>query len=128
MSDFWPARLFIVAVYGLSVGVHNPSKRFPHRPTPSLYDPTSTAPLPYSEMGARERADPWESVFAGLLERGMEAEAVELGVMDGLPGLETLFTSFFSPGPDAKVSKTRQGQRLSPSAQKGAPADCQRSQ
>lgn len=47
------------------------------------------------EMGARERADLWESVFAGLLERGLEAEAVELGVMDGLAGLETLFKSFF---------------------------------
>ena len=47
------------------------------------------------EMGDRERADLWESVFGSLLQRGLEAEAVELGIMDGLPGLETLFKSFF---------------------------------
>jgi len=47
------------------------------------------------EMGDRERVDLWESVFRRLLERGLNPEAVELGIMDGLPGLETLFKRFF---------------------------------
>lgn len=47
------------------------------------------------EMGDRERGDLWESVFHSLLERGLNAEAVELGIMDGLPGLEALFKRFF---------------------------------
>jgi putative transposase len=47
------------------------------------------------EMGDRERADLWENVFGSLLERGLNAEAVELGITDGLPGLENLFKRFF---------------------------------
>ncbi|MGH9325264.1 MAG: IS256 family transposase, partial [Terriglobia bacterium] len=47
------------------------------------------------EMGDRERADLWENVFGGLVERGLNAETVELGIMDGLPGLESLFKRFF---------------------------------
>lgn len=47
------------------------------------------------EMGDREKTDLWESVFRGLLDRGLDREAVELGVMDGLPGLEALFGRYF---------------------------------
>lgn len=47
------------------------------------------------EMGDRERVDLWESVFVSLTERGLDSQAVELGIMDGLPGLETLFKRFF---------------------------------
>jgi putative transposase len=47
------------------------------------------------EMGDRERVDLWESVFRSLGERGLNSEAVELGIMDGLPGLEALFKRFF---------------------------------
>jgi putative transposase len=47
------------------------------------------------EMGDRERTDLWETVFRSLLERGLNAEAVELGIMDGLPGLEDLFKNCF---------------------------------
>ena len=48
------------------------------------------------EMGDRERGDLWESVFASLLQRGLQAEAVELGIMDGLPGLEAMFKRLFA--------------------------------
>jgi putative transposase len=47
------------------------------------------------EMGDRERMDLWENVLGDLLERGLSAEGVELGIMDGLPGLESLFQRFF---------------------------------
>ena len=47
------------------------------------------------EMGDRERADLWESVFGGLADRGLDREAVELGITDGLPGLESAFRHFF---------------------------------
>lgn len=47
------------------------------------------------EMGDRERADLWESVFGGLADRGLDREAVELGIMDGLAGLESAFRRFF---------------------------------
>jgi putative transposase len=47
------------------------------------------------ERGDRERVDLWESVFRSLTERGLNQEAVELGIMDGLPGLQALFQRFF---------------------------------
>jgi putative transposase len=47
------------------------------------------------EMGDRERADLWESILGDLLERGLNREAVELGIMDGLPGLAAIFQRFF---------------------------------
>ena len=46
-------------------------------------------------MGDREQADLWEGVFGDLAERGLELEAVELGIMDGLPGLAQTFQRFF---------------------------------
>jgi putative transposase len=46
-------------------------------------------------MGDREKADLWESVFRDLTERGLDRQAVELGIMDGLPGLEPTFQKFF---------------------------------
>lgn len=39
----------------------------------------------------------WEEVFQELTARGLELEAVELGIMDGLPNLEQIFKRFF-PG------------------------------
>ena len=47
------------------------------------------------EMRDRERSDLWESVFGSLADRGLETEAVELGIMYGLAGLESAFRRFF---------------------------------
>jgi putative transposase len=47
------------------------------------------------EMGDRERSDLWEGIFLSLVERGLDREAVELGIMDGLPGLEGAFRRHF---------------------------------
>jgi putative transposase len=48
------------------------------------------------EMGDREQANLWESIFRGLADRELDLEAVELGILDGLPGLEAMFKRFFS--------------------------------
>jgi len=48
------------------------------------------------EMGDREQADLWESIFRSLADRDLDLEAVELGILDGLPGLEATFKRFFS--------------------------------
>ena len=47
------------------------------------------------EMGDRGRVGLWESAFGSLADRGLDREAVELGIMDGLPGLESAFRRFF---------------------------------
>lgn len=46
-------------------------------------------------MGDRERADLWADIFADLLRRGLDPDAVALGIMDGLPGLEAAFQRCF---------------------------------
>jgi len=46
-------------------------------------------------MGDRERADLWGDIFTDLARRGLNCEAVELGIMDGLPGLEAAFRRCF---------------------------------
>jgi transposase-like protein len=47
------------------------------------------------ERGDRERADWGERVFGSLAHRGLEREAVEVGIREGLPGLESAFRHFF---------------------------------
>lgn len=47
------------------------------------------------EMGDREKADLWQAIFYSLKERGLDGDNVELGIMDGLPGLESVFRSTF---------------------------------
>jgi putative transposase len=47
------------------------------------------------EMGDRERKDLWESVFVSLIQRGLDSDSVELGIRDGLAGLEGVFKRFF---------------------------------
>lgn len=56
-------------------------------------------------MGGRERGDLWEGVFQDLAGRGLNLEAVELGIMDGLPGLEHIFKRFFSRAQTQRCQK-----------------------
>lgn len=47
------------------------------------------------EPGYRDSADSWRSVFRGLKERGLDPFKVQVGIMDGLPGLEKVFSEEF---------------------------------
>lgn len=46
-------------------------------------------------LGARESAESWRQFFGELKKRGLKSTAVALGVMDGLPGLESAFEAAF---------------------------------
>ncbi len=47
------------------------------------------------EVGDREQKALWAELFQGLARRGLDMNAVELGIMDGLPGLEGAFRAAF---------------------------------
>jgi transposase-like protein len=52
--------------------------------------------------GDKENKGSWAMVFSELKERGLDGSAVQLGIMDGLPGLEDAFTDAF---PRARVGR-----------------------
>lgn len=47
------------------------------------------------QPGHKDNAESWREVFADLSRRGMKTSSVRIGVMDGLPGLETAFRESF---------------------------------
>jgi transposase-like protein len=47
------------------------------------------------EPGTKDNVDAWRAVFSELSRRGLDFQAVRVGVMDGLPGLERLFAETF---------------------------------
>jgi putative transposase len=47
------------------------------------------------ESGSKDNAECWRTVFDSLKERGLKASSVEIGIMDGLPGLEKVFKDAF---------------------------------
>ena len=47
------------------------------------------------EVGDREQKQLWAELFQDLARRGLDMDAVELGIMDGLAGLETAFRAAF---------------------------------
>lgn len=47
------------------------------------------------EPGTKENKASWEAVFSSLVERGLDVNAVRIGIMDGLPGLEDAFQARF---------------------------------
>ena len=54
------------------------------------------------QAGDKESASTWREFFKDLKRRGLNGSKVMLGVMDGLPGLERVFTEEF---PQAKVQR-----------------------
>jgi len=47
------------------------------------------------QPGYKDNADSWREVFSDLVKRGLNPQAVQIGVMDGLPGLEKAFKETF---------------------------------
>ena len=47
------------------------------------------------EPGTKDNVDAWAAVFSELIRRGLKTEDVRIGIMDGLPGLESLFKTTF---------------------------------
>ena len=54
------------------------------------------------QSGDKESAGSWREFFKDLKSRGLDSQDVTLGIMDGLPGLETVFKDEF---PRAKVQR-----------------------
>ena len=54
------------------------------------------------QSGDKESASSWREFFKDLKSRGLNSQTVTLGIMDGLPGLETVFKEEFS---QAKVQR-----------------------
>lgn len=54
------------------------------------------------QKGDKESATTWREVFKDLKSRGLDPKTVELGIMDGLSGLMTVFKEEFS---HAKVQR-----------------------
>ena len=54
------------------------------------------------QQGDKDAASSWREIFKDLKVRGLAAERVQLGVMDGLPGLEAVFSEEFL---NAKVQR-----------------------
>jgi putative transposase len=48
------------------------------------------------QPGHKDNAESWREVFADLSRRGLKTSSVRIGVMDGLPGLETAFRESFT--------------------------------
>ena len=53
-------------------------------------------------QGDKDARGAWEMVFASMKERGFDGSTVQLGIMDGLPGLAAAFLGAF---PNAKVAR-----------------------
>jgi len=54
------------------------------------------------EPGQKDNASCWGSLFEDLKRRGLKAEKVRLGIMDGLSGLENVFRESFSNAQTAR--------------------------
>jgi transposase-like protein len=48
------------------------------------------------QPGLKDNAESWREVFSDLIKRGLKVAPVRIGVMDGLPGLETAFKESFT--------------------------------
>ena len=54
------------------------------------------------QSGDKESATSWREMFKDLKKRGLDASRIQLGIMDGLPGLERVFKEEFAK---AKVQR-----------------------
>jgi len=54
------------------------------------------------QQGDKDSAGTWREIFRDMKQRGLDPKAIKLGVMDGLPGLSSVFQEEFS---SAKVQR-----------------------
>lgn len=54
------------------------------------------------QPGQKDNADSWQAVFEDLIKRGLNTNQVQIGVMDGLPGLENKFKEYFTKAVTAR--------------------------
>ncbi len=54
------------------------------------------------EAGHKDNVDSWRTVFESLIQRGLDPRKVKIGIMDGLPGLETAFRETFTDAVTAR--------------------------
>ena len=54
------------------------------------------------EPGTKENKDSWDAVFSSMVSRGLDVNAVRIGIMDGLPGLESSFKERFTKAVTAR--------------------------
>lgn len=47
------------------------------------------------EPGSKENTESWAAAFSELRNRGLDMNAIRIGIMDGLPGLENIFRETF---------------------------------
>lgn len=64
------------------------------------------------EPGTRDNVECWRAVFASLIQRGLDPLKVRIGLMDGLPGLESLFRQSFPESVTARCWKHALGNAL----------------
>lgn len=58
-------------------------------------DENSCTSLIALQAGQKDNADSWKELFKDLMKRGLDPELIQIGVMDGLPGLEKAFKEAF---------------------------------
>ena len=58
------------------------------------------------QSGDKESASSWREFFKDLKSRGLNKDGITLGVMDGLSGLEKVFTEEFPAGTDTALPGT----------------------
>lgn len=54
------------------------------------------------QPGQKDNAESWRAVFKDLVDRGLDPELIQIGVMDGLPGLEKVFKETFAKSMTAR--------------------------
>lgn len=54
------------------------------------------------QPGNKDDAESWRQIFKDLIARGLDPHAVQIGVMDGLPGLEKTFKECFAKAVTAR--------------------------
>lgn len=68
-------------------------------------------------QGSKDSKAAWEMVFAELKARGLDPSTIELGIMDGLPGLAAAFVAAF-PGARAARCWVHKGRNVFPKVPK----------